>query len=87
MAVAFTNIFVARIEYQIQSCIEPYSGHQRIFVVCSGMFWSRLQIFGQTQKSLEVKLREKKFFASVTIMKTLLNQKPCRDIELLFWKR
>ena len=51
MAVAFANIFMARIENQIlrQSCIEPYPGHQRIF---SHVWWDTSvlaagqQIFG-----------------------------------------
>ena len=39
MAFAFAHIFMTRIEDQIltQSCIEPYPGHQRIFLGCSGM--------------------------------------------------
>ena len=39
MAAAFANIFMARKENPIQgqSCIEPYRGHQRIFIACSGM--------------------------------------------------
>ena len=38
MAVAFVNIFIARIENQIlrQSCIKPYSCHQRIFLAAAG---------------------------------------------------
>ena len=43
MAVAFANILMARIENQIlrQSCIEPYPGHQRIFLGCGGMLRCR----------------------------------------------
>ena len=51
MFVAFAHIFMARIENQILSCIEPYPGHQRIFLLCCEMFW----IFGRRQNSLEAK--------------------------------
>ena len=45
MAFPFANIFMARIENRIlrQSCIEPYPGHQRIFLACGGMLRCRLQ--------------------------------------------
>ena len=38
-AIAFANIFMARTENQTlrQSCIEPYPGHQRIFLACGAM--------------------------------------------------
>ena len=82
-AIAFANLFIARIENQIlrQSCIEPC--HQRIF---SRMWWEASvltagrQIFGQRQKSAELKpqekMGEKRLFMWVTI-KTLPNCKPC----------
>ena len=43
LAVAFANILMARIEDQIlsQSCIEPYPGHQRIFLGCGKMLRCR----------------------------------------------
>ena len=62
MAAAFANIFM---EIENKSGIEPYRGHQRIFIACSGM--PRLQADRSLAqgRSLEAKRRshEKKRFS------------------------